>query len=139
MGEVNIVVNGRSFKLGCDDGEEKHLLTLAEHLGKHIENLKITMGKAGDEQLYLMAGLMVCDELWDARSLLLKAEDLLKKQAAMHASTPSPKSNSPTPPSEAPLRSDHPAQSQVNSEMVPPKPAMAKPSPLQQKVDPKKA
>ena len=75
MGEVNITIGGRSFKLGCDDGEEHHLLLLAEHLGKHVENLRATIGKTGDEQLFLMAGLMVCDELWDSRDALLKLED----------------------------------------------------------------
>ncbi len=85
MGEVNITINGRSFKLGCDDGEEQHLLVLADHLGKHVENLSKTIGKAGDEQLFLMAGLMVCDELWDTRDLLLKAEALLKRQAGQVA------------------------------------------------------
>ena len=75
MGEVNITIGGRSFKLGCDDGEERHLLQLAEHLGKHVENLRATIGKTGDEQLFLMAGLMVCDELWDSRDALLKLEE----------------------------------------------------------------
>ncbi|MCP4932712.1 MAG: cell division protein ZapA [bacterium] len=75
MGEVNITIGGRSFKLGCDDGEETHLLLLAEHLDKHVENLRVTIGKTGDEQLFLMAGLMVCDELWDSRDALLKLEE----------------------------------------------------------------
>jgi cell division protein ZapA len=80
MGEVKITINDRTFKLGCDDGEEKHLLVLADHLGKHVENLRKSIGKAGDEQLYLMAGLMVCDELWEARDLLIKTKEMLKKQ-----------------------------------------------------------
>lgn len=81
MGEVNITINGRLFKLGCDDGEEEHLHVLAEHLGKHVDNLRNSIGKAGDEQLYLMAGLMVCDELWEARDVLIKTREMLKHQA----------------------------------------------------------
>ena len=79
MGEVNITVNGRSFKLGCDDGEEQHLLTLAGHIGKHVEKLRQSLGKTADEQLFLMAGLMVCDELWDARDRLDQCEKALKQ------------------------------------------------------------
>ncbi len=78
MGEVNITIGGRSFKLGCDDGEEQHLLVLAEHLGKHVEILRANIGQSGDEQLYLMAGLMVCDELWDSRIANDKLEEKLK-------------------------------------------------------------
>ena len=73
-GEVNITINKRSFRLECDDGEEEHLRQLAEHLDKHVSNLRGAIGKAGDEQLYLMAGLMVCDELWDSKDLLVKAQ-----------------------------------------------------------------
>jgi cell division protein ZapA len=90
MGEVDLTINNRSFKLGCDDGEEQHLLLLAEHLGQHVDNLRKTIGNAGDEQLYLMAGLMVCDELWDARDLLIKAEEMLKRQVASKAVSPPP-------------------------------------------------
>ena len=82
MGEVTITINNRAFKLGCDDGEEEHLVALADHLGKHVEQLRKTIGKVGDEQLFLMAGLMVCDELWEARDLLIKTREMLKNQAA---------------------------------------------------------
>ena len=90
MGEVNIKIGGRSFKLGCDDGEERHLLLLAEHLAKHVENLRVAIGQTGDEQLYLMAGLMVCDELWDSRNALANLE--AKRTAPTSAQKPEPTS-----------------------------------------------
>ena len=91
MGEVNITIGGRSFKLGCGDGEEQHLLLLAAHLGKHVDNLRATVGKTGDEQLYLMAGLMVCDELWDSRDELIKLEQKNFLQAeALESVAPRP-------------------------------------------------
>ena len=82
MGEVNVTINNRSFTLGCDDGEEQHVKILAEHIGKHVANLRHTLGPVGDDQLFLMAGLMVCDELWEARDLLIKTREMLKQQAA---------------------------------------------------------
>jgi len=102
MGEVNVTVNGRLFRLGCDDGEEEHLLVLADHLGKHVDNLRQTIGQAGDEQLYLMAGLMVCDELWEARDLLIKTREMLKSQAAEKETEPVSTSKAPVP--ETPAR-----------------------------------
>ncbi|MCF6198410.1 MAG: cell division protein ZapA [Hyphomicrobiaceae bacterium] len=81
MGEVIVTIHNRSFKLGCDDGEEEHLQILAGHIGKHVANLRETIGKTGDDQLYLMAGLMVCDELWEARELLIKTREILKERS----------------------------------------------------------
>jgi len=93
MGEVIVTIQNRSFKLGCDDGEEEHLKILAGHIGKHVSNLRETIGKTGDDQLYLMAGLMVCDELWDARDLLMKTRELLQRQSGQNAGSPSDTSN----------------------------------------------
>jgi cell division protein ZapA len=90
MGEVNVNINGRTFRLGCEDGEEKHLALLAGHISMHIENLKKQLGNVGDDQLYLMAGLMVCDELWDARDKLARAEAALQacRKPEMNAAEP---------------------------------------------------
>jgi len=83
MGEVSILVGARSFKLGCDEGEEEHLLVLAGHLNKHVEKLRASLGKTSDEQLFLMAGLMVCDELWDSRDELGRLEEKMKSRAVL--------------------------------------------------------
>ncbi len=77
MSGVNIVINKRTFKLGCDDGEEPHLQEMATHFRSQVEELRTQMKDVGDEHLFLMAGIMLCDELWEARDLLGKAQKLL--------------------------------------------------------------
>lgn len=67
MSQVTITVNGRTYKLACDDGEEQHLLKLAAHLSSHVDELRGSFGKVGDDRLLLMAGLMICDELFELR------------------------------------------------------------------------
>jgi len=74
MGKVNISINQRTFRLGCEDGEEKHLLLLAEYVEKHVDKLKAEMGDTDDERLYLLAALMIADELWEARQQLSQPE-----------------------------------------------------------------
>jgi cell division protein ZapA len=74
MAKVDISINGRTFRLGCDDGEEGHLRLLADHLRRHVDNLRAGFGPIADDELYLMAGLLVCDELYDARGELLQLE-----------------------------------------------------------------
>ena len=87
MGEVTVTINDRSFTLGCDDGEEQHVQILAEHINKHVANLRHTLGPVGDDKLFLMAGLMVCDELWEARELLLRTREMLRQQQAAGEAT----------------------------------------------------
>ncbi len=70
MGQVSITLNGRTYRLECDDGEEKHLLKLAETVGEQMESLKGKFGQIGDDRLMLMAGLMVADELAETKRKL---------------------------------------------------------------------
>ena len=70
MGQVSITLNGRTYRLECGEGEEAHLIELAEYLGTHLETMKFKFGQIGDDRLILMAGLMVTDELWEAKRQL---------------------------------------------------------------------
>ncbi len=79
MGQVSITLNGRTYRLECDDGEEEHLLKLAETVGEQIESLKGKFGQIGDDRLMLMAGLMIADELAEARR---KLNDIAQDRAS---------------------------------------------------------
>lgn len=80
MGQVAISLNGKSYRLECDDGEENHLTALAEQIGRQIEILKERVGQVGDDRLLLMAGLVLADELHASRRQL---EGLDSKLAAI--------------------------------------------------------
>jgi cell division protein ZapA len=67
MGQVTVVLNGRTYRLECGEGEENHLIALAEYLGTHVEDIKRKFGQVGDDRLILMASLLVTDELWELR------------------------------------------------------------------------
>ena len=68
MAEVEVTINGRSYLMGCDDGQEEHLLTLAEDVGRRVEELVASVGQVGDARLLLMASLLIADELYDVRA-----------------------------------------------------------------------
>ena len=68
MAEVEVTINGRSYLMGCDDGQEDHLMTLAEEVGRRVDELVATVGQVGDARLLLMAGLLIADELYDVRA-----------------------------------------------------------------------
>jgi len=67
MGQVTVVLNGRTYRLECGEGEESHLIALAEYLGTHVEDMERKFGQVGDDRLILMASLLVTDELWELR------------------------------------------------------------------------
>lgn len=66
MGQVNVRVNGRDYQMACEDGEEEHLVHLAEYINRHVNDLVETVGQVGEARLLLMAALVVADELADA-------------------------------------------------------------------------
>lgn len=63
MAQVNISVQGRSYLLACDDGEEAHLQDLAAGLDARISELGQTVGPAGEARTFLMTSLVLSDEL----------------------------------------------------------------------------
>ena len=80
MGQVSVTLNGRTYRLECGDGEEAHLIELAEYLSSHVETMKFKFGQVGDDRLILMAALMVADELTEARRQLDEMKTLLAEQ-----------------------------------------------------------
>jgi cell division protein ZapA len=67
VGQISVTLNGRTYRLECGEGEEAHLIELAEYLGTHVEEMKRKFGQVGDDRLILMASLVVLDELWELR------------------------------------------------------------------------
>ena len=67
MGQVSATLNGRTYRLECGEGEETHLIALAEYLSTHVDTMKRKFGQIGDDRLILMASLLVTDELWELR------------------------------------------------------------------------
>jgi cell division protein ZapA len=70
MGQVSVTLNGRTYRLECGEGEETHLIALAEYLSSHVDTMRRKFGQVGDDRLILMASLLVTDELWEARRQL---------------------------------------------------------------------
>ena len=76
MNHINVTINGRQYRMACEEGQENRLLRLAENLETRVESLRGRFGEIGDARLTVMAALTVCDELQDAgqRIRALEAE-----------------------------------------------------------------
>jgi cell division protein ZapA len=66
MASVNVTINGRNYRMACEDGEEPHLMELARDLDERIAQLRSSFGEIGDMRLTVMAALMISDELTEA-------------------------------------------------------------------------
>jgi cell division protein ZapA len=77
MNHVNVTINGRQYRMACEEGQETRLLRLAESLEARIEGLRGKFGEIGDARLTVMAALTVCDELTDAGNRIRGLEEEL--------------------------------------------------------------
>jgi cell division protein ZapA len=74
MSEVTIVVNGRSYRMACDDGQEEHLEQLGVRLDQAIDELRGAFGEIGDQRLTVMAAILMTDRLQETEERLRAAE-----------------------------------------------------------------
>jgi cell division protein ZapA len=74
MSQVTVTINGRHFRMDCEDGQESHLTGLAAELDRRIERLRTNFGEIGDTRLTVMAALTVADELAETGNRLRRIE-----------------------------------------------------------------
>ncbi|HXI08673.1 MAG: cell division protein ZapA [Bradyrhizobium sp.] len=85
MSHINVTINGRQYRMACEEGQEVRLLKLAETLESRVTELRGKFGEIGDARLTVMAALTVCDELLDANSRLHTMEQELESARSMRA------------------------------------------------------
>jgi cell division protein ZapA len=78
MNHVNVTINGRQYRMACEEGQEARLLRLAESLESRVEALRGKFGEIGDARLTVMAALTACDELLDAGNRIRSLEEELE-------------------------------------------------------------
>ena len=74
MSQVNVTINGRQFRMACEDGEEARLSRLAEELDASIAALRTRFGEIGDTRLTVMAALTLADQLSETKEKLQRLE-----------------------------------------------------------------
>ena len=77
MSQVSVTINGRQFRMACEDGQEGHLMNLARELDNRIGGLRTKFGEIGDTRLTVMAAITVADELAEAGQRIKRLEEEL--------------------------------------------------------------
>lgn len=63
MAQVTVTIDGKAYRMACDEGQEEHLTDLGQRFDRYVMHLKDSFGEIGDQRLTVMAGIMVMDEL----------------------------------------------------------------------------
>lgn len=63
MAQVTVTIDGKAYRMACDEGQEEHLIDLAGRFDRYVLHLKDSFGEIGDQRLTVMAGIMIMDEL----------------------------------------------------------------------------
>jgi cell division protein ZapA len=74
MAMVSVEVNGRTYVVGCEDGQETHVEALARQFDAQVREVGEQVGQVGELRLFLMAALITADELADVKARLAQAE-----------------------------------------------------------------
>lgn len=75
MARVDITLNGRSYPIACEDGQEQRVLDLAEFLEERLSDIQSSVRQGSDQHLLVMVALMVADELFDLREEYEEAKE----------------------------------------------------------------
>jgi len=85
MAQVTIHVNGRPYSVGCEDGQEGHLVELSRHFDRQVRTVGQEVGQLGETRLFLMGALLLADELTDAQARLAQLQAELARVQSEYA------------------------------------------------------
>ncbi|MGK9051762.1 cell division protein ZapA [Neorhizobium sp. CSC1952] len=74
MAQVTVTIDGKAYRMACEEGQEDHLTELAARFDRYVGHLKGQFGEIGDLRITVMAGIMIMDELSEATRKIGKLE-----------------------------------------------------------------
>ncbi len=88
MPTVTIALNGRSYDIACDEGEQARVTELAGELRRRMESLTRNSGHLSEGMVFVMTALLLADELDQKKREALKLKDegreaSLKREVAL--------------------------------------------------------
>lgn len=67
MAQVTVQINGKPYSVGCEDGQERHLIEIARLFDEQVRQVSQDVGNLGDTRLFLMGALLLADEMADLK------------------------------------------------------------------------
>ena len=98
MAQVELTVNGRSFTIACEDGQEDRLQNLAVYVDERVQNISDAGVVRKESDLMALTAILLADELLEAQDsapvggnndnaedFSKKLQEALQKQEAEYA------------------------------------------------------
>ena len=60
---VTVQINGQAYQMGCDAGQEHHIVDMGKNVDSIVQQLVSSVGQIGDARLLAMAGLILSDQV----------------------------------------------------------------------------
>ena len=70
MGHVTVTINGRRYRMSCDDGAEQRVAELTRLVEGIVLEIKGATQHVQDDRLFLMAAIVLADQLTEVREEL---------------------------------------------------------------------
>lgn len=77
MAEVNLTIDGRSYPVACDDGQERRLMQLGSYVDQRMREASVS-GSPNKVQAMVLASLMLADEVFDVSEKLTQARETIQ-------------------------------------------------------------
>ena len=94
MPQVSVTIDGRKYRLACNEGEEARLESLAGLIDEKIGEMRKTFGEIGDQRLVIMAALTIADSLAEARDEAAASASAPRTPSSARAPSPRAWTNS---------------------------------------------
>ncbi len=78
MADVDIIINNRTYRISCKDGEEDRIKLLASKIDNEVKLLAGKIGQLGEARMILLAALVLLDKFDDNQD---KMEEIIKQTA----------------------------------------------------------
>jgi len=85
MAQVTVKINGYGYVVGCEDGQEPHLQSMAEQVDTRVDSIKALGGNSGESRLLVLAALLMADEIHDLRIELDSLRSIANRAAKRDA------------------------------------------------------
>lgn len=69
MAEVSISINGRSYDISCDNGQEGRIVDLAAYADHKLQQIARSAGAWDEKHLLVLTALVLADEVFEEREL----------------------------------------------------------------------
>jgi len=67
MAEVNVTLNGRTYGIACDDGQERRVKDLAAYVDQRLKEISRAGAASNEAHLLVLASIMLADEVFDMK------------------------------------------------------------------------